>query len=116
MRRVRLGIQDEEVLLRRGLRVQTSDGRTASALDHLRADLVALAQVRGAHTPVFSLYLDLRPERREAEPPLTRFRNLLRRAEQQIQPDQRSRIYREHWAQEADRSRRITTHEHSDVD
>jgi osmotically-inducible protein OsmY/sporulation protein YlmC with PRC-barrel domain len=35
LRRVRLGIQDDEVLLRRGLPVQTRDGRTAGALDHL---------------------------------------------------------------------------------
>jgi len=32
---VRLGIQDDEVLLRRGLPVQTSDGRHAGVLDHL---------------------------------------------------------------------------------
>src|SRR5258706_2132760 len=34
-RHVRLGIQDDEVLLRRGLPVQTSDGRRTGALDHL---------------------------------------------------------------------------------
>ena len=35
LRRVRLGIQDDEVLLRRGLPVQTLDGRNAGVLDHL---------------------------------------------------------------------------------
>src|SRR6266545_312408 len=67
-----------------------------------RADLEALALVRSAAAPVFSLYLDLRPERREAEPPPTRFKNLLRQAEQQVRPHERSRTYRKHWEEEAE--------------
>lgn len=35
LRHVRLGIQDDEVLLQRGLPVQTRDGRNAGTLDHL---------------------------------------------------------------------------------
>lgn len=70
-----------------------------------RDDLEALAEVRSAHAPIFSLYLDLRPERRGGEPPLTRFMNLLRQAEQQVKLDERSRSYRIHWAEEADRLR-----------
>jgi peptide chain release factor subunit 1 len=65
-----------------------------------REDLQALALVRNALPLVFSLYLDLRPGRRGFEPTLTRFKNLLHLAEQQIRPDERSHIYREHWAEE----------------
>ncbi len=46
---VRLGIQDDEVLLRRGLPVQTSDGRRAGALDHL---VVEPANMRVTHLVV----------------------------------------------------------------
>lgn len=70
-----------------------------------RADLEALAAVRSVDAPIFSLYLDLRPERRTAEPPQIRFKNLLRQAEQQVRLDQQSRLYRKHWAEEAERMR-----------
>lgn len=65
-----------------------------------RPDLEALSEVRSAHAPIFSLYLDTCPERREAEPPLTRLANLLRQAEQQVRLDERARSYRAHWAEE----------------
>lgn len=42
MRHVRLGINDEDVVLRRGFPVQTRDGRYAGALDHLVADPTGL--------------------------------------------------------------------------
>jgi peptide chain release factor subunit 1 len=78
----------------------------ASRYDLIRcADLEALAEVRSADAPIFSLYLDLRPERRMAEPPLTRFKTMLRQAEQQIGLDRQSHAYRERWAEEADRLR-----------
>lgn len=67
-----------------------------------RADLEALAAVRSDDAPVFSLYLDLRPERSATEPPQLRFKNLLRQAEQQMRPEQQSHAYRKHWAEEAE--------------
>jgi len=70
-----------------------------------RADLEALAELRSANAPIFSLYLDLHPERKQAEPPLTRFKNMLRQAEQQLRPDQHTRTYRTHWDAEAEHLR-----------
>jgi peptide chain release factor subunit 1 len=68
-----------------------------------RADLEALAGVRCATAPVFSLYLDLRPERRDLEPPLARCKSLLRQAEQRIDLEHRPSDYRARWAEEAGR-------------
>ncbi|GAB4433933.1 MAG: Vms1/Ankzf1 family peptidyl-tRNA hydrolase [Chloroflexi bacterium OHK40] len=70
-----------------------------------RADLEALAEVHSTHGPIFSLYLDTRPERREAEPPLTRLAHLLRQTEQQVRLDERARSYRTHWAEESEHLR-----------
>ncbi len=54
---------------------------------------------------IFSLYLDLRPDRRKDELPPTRFKNMLRQVEQQLRVDQRSHAYREHWAEETEHLR-----------
>jgi peptide subunit release factor 1 (eRF1) len=77
-----------------------------------RSDLEALAQLRNANAPVFSLYLDLDPERRVSEPPLSRFKSLLRQAKQlpgkrgeELRPGPQSRAYRKQWEEEADRLR-----------
>ena len=80
--------------------------KTPSGYDLIRrADLQALAEMQSKDAPVFSLYLDLNPESRMTKPPLTRFRSMLRQAEQRIQLEQRSRAYRNQWAEEADRLR-----------
>lgn len=42
LRHVRLGVQDDEVIVRRGLPVQTSDGRNAGVVDHLVVDPASL--------------------------------------------------------------------------
>jgi peptide chain release factor subunit 1 len=75
----------------------------ASHYDHIsREDLETLAQIRSPEPLIFSLYLDLRPEGRKDQPPLPRFKNMLRLAEQRIRPDQRSHAYRELWADETE--------------
>lgn len=75
----------------------------ASHYDHIsREDLETLAQICSPEPLIFSLYLDLRPEGRKDQPPLPRFKNMLRLAEQRIRPDQRSHAYRESWADETE--------------
>ena len=70
-----------------------------------RADLEALAKMQSEQAPVFSLYLDLNPERKLSESPLTRFKTLVGEAEQQVQLDQRPKAYRRDWADEVDQLR-----------
>lgn len=71
---------------RRGLLLQRL--RSAPAQPHYdllrRDDLEALAEVRSERWPVVSLYLDLDPERRMAEDPVTRSKALARQAEQRV--------------------------------
>jgi peptide subunit release factor 1 (eRF1) len=69
------------------------------------ANLEELTKAQSDHAPVLSLYLDLNPERRMTEPPLTRFKVLVREAEQQIQLGQQTKAYRKNWHQEIDQIR-----------
>lgn len=69
-------------------------------------ELQALSEIQNEQGPVFSLYLDLRRERRVAGNPLERFQNLLRQAEQQRKLDQDPPEYRQQWEQETNRIRR----------
>jgi hypothetical protein len=68
-----------------------------------RADLEVLVEMQSKDAPVFSLYLDLNPESRMTKARLTRFKAMLRQAEQRIHPDQRSHAYRKQWIEEANR-------------
>jgi peptide chain release factor subunit 1 len=65
-----------------------------------RTDLETLAEVRSPNAPIFSLYLDLRPEIRKDQPPQACFKDMLRQAKQQLRPDQGSHAYREYWREE----------------
>ena len=69
------------------------------------ANLEELTKAQSDHAPVLSLYLDLNPERRMTEPPLTRFKVLVREAEQQIQLGQQTKAYRKNWNKEIDQIR-----------
>ena len=88
---------------RKALRERLHYAPAASTYDLInRTDLEELAEVQSNHAPVFSLYQDLNPERKLSEPPLIRFKAMVRKAEQQAQLDQQSKAYRKDWAEEVD--------------
>jgi hypothetical protein len=68
-----------------------------------RADLEALTAIHSDRWPIVSLYLDMRPERRVAEPPLARFKALTRQAEQRLDLAARPKAYHEAWEAEVER-------------
>lgn len=70
-----------------------------------RSNLNELAKVRSEHTPVFSLYLDLNPERRMTEPPLNRFRALVHQTERHVHLDEQSKAYRKDWTEAVEQLR-----------
>lgn len=70
-----------------------------------RSNLNELAKVRSEHAPVFSLYLDLNPERRMTEPPLNRFRALVHQTERHVHLDEQSKAYRKDWTEAVEQLR-----------
>ncbi len=69
-------------------------------------NIQALSKLRSDQGQLFSLYLDLRPENRDAENLTERFNHLLSQTEQQKKTDQYPRAYREQWDKEVDRIHR----------
>ncbi len=70
-------------------------------------DLQALSKIHSDQEPVFSLYLDLRPDKQNAKDLLLRFENLLRQTEQQKKLDQDPSAYKQRWAGEAEQGTRL---------
>lgn len=70
-----------------------------------RSNLNELAKVRSEYAPVFSLYLDLNPERRMTEPPLNRFRALVHQTERHVHLDEQSKAYRKDWTEAVEQLR-----------
>jgi hypothetical protein len=68
-------------------------------------DLKALAQIRSEQGPVYSLYLDLRPELGSGKTPLERFEQLLLEKKEQKKLDQGAPEDKERWEREANRIR-----------
>jgi len=91
---------------RKALRERLHYAPAASPYDLIsRSDLEELSQAQSSYAPIFSLYLDLNPERKLTEAPLTRFKTMVREAEKQVQLSQRPKAYRKDWAEEVDQLR-----------
>ncbi len=88
---------------RKALRERLHYAPAASTYDLIsRSDLEEMVKAQSNYAPVFSLYLDLNPERKMAEPPLIRFKVLVREAEQKVQLEGQPKAYRKNWAEEVD--------------
>ena len=88
---------------RKALRERLHHAPAASPYDLIsRLDLEELTHAHNSLLPIFSLYLDLNPERKMTEPPLTRFKAMVRDAEQHVQLDGQSKSYRRNWTEEVE--------------